>query len=89
MAQRPFRFVTQTSVHSGASPEGVFDVITDLSAHLEWSGERAADDKFKLLTLEGAELTASIGSTFSSTGANFNGTFYDRSVITELVRPSR
>ena len=89
MALRPFRFVTQTSVHSGASPEGVFDVITDLSAHLEWSGERADDDKFKLLTLEGAELTASIGSTFSSTGANFNGTFHDRSVITELVRPNR
>ena len=89
MAQRPFRFVTQTSVHSGAPPERVFDVITDLSAHLEWSGERAADDKFKLLTLEGAELTASVGSAFSSTGANFNGTFHDRSVITELVRPSR
>ena len=43
----------------------------------------------KLIRTEGAELAASVGSTFSSTGANFNGTFHDRSVISELVRPSR
>lgn len=89
MSQRPFLFVTQTSVRSKALPEMVFDVITDLTAHLEWSGERATDDSFKLLTLEASQATASVGTTFTSTGANFNGTFHDRSVVTESARPNR
>jgi hypothetical protein len=89
MPQRPFRFVTQTSVSSEAPPAAVFDVISDLSAHLVWSGERAHDDGFKLLTLESSEVMAAVGTTFASTGANFNGTFHDRSIVTELVRPSR
>ena len=72
----PLGGVTRGGVRRHHRPAG--------APHLEWSGERAADDKFKLLTLEGAELTASIGSTFSSTGANFNGTFHDRSVVAEL-----
>jgi hypothetical protein len=86
---RSFRFVTQTSVTSKASPDAVFDVISDLGAHVEWSGERAADPKFKLLNLEASDPSAVVGTTFASTGSNFNGTFYDRSVVTESVRPSR
>jgi hypothetical protein len=86
---RSFRFVSQTSVTSRAAPEAVFDVITDLDAHLKWSGERAKDANFKLLTLVAAQLSASVGTTFESTGANFNGTFHDRSVVTEAVRPAR
>ena len=89
MAQHPILFVTQTWVTSKASPEAVFDVITDLDAHLEWSGERATDKTFKLLTLEAPERAASVGTTFTSTGANFNGTFHDRSVVTESERPNR
>ena len=81
--------MTRTSITSHAPPEAVFAVIADLRAHLEWSGERATDEKFKLLTLESSQPDASVGSTFTSTGANFNGTFHDRSVVTELVRPSR
>ena len=88
MAQRPLLFVTRTSVTSKAPPEAVFDVIADLDAHLEWSGERAADNTFKLLTLEASERAASVGTTFTSTGANFNGTFHDRSVVTESARPN-
>lgn len=86
---RPFHYVTQTSVTSDASPTTVFDVIADLDAHLEWSGERAADDTFKLLTLEGSDRSAKVGTTFESTGANFNGTFHDRSVVAEADRPTR
>jgi Polyketide cyclase / dehydrase and lipid transport len=89
MDQRTFVFRTQTSVTSEASPEAVFDVITDLRAHLEWSGERASDDTFKLLTLEASGGPAAVGTTFTSTGANFNGTFHDRSVVTEAARPDR
>lgn len=86
---RSFRFVTRTSVTSRASPEAVFDVLLDLPAHLEWSGERARDATFKLLSLETSEPAAAIGTSFVSTGANFNGTFHDRSVVTDVVRPSR
>jgi len=82
MAERSFEFRTLTSVTSAATPEMVFDVIVDLRAHLEWSGERAADATFKLLTIEASEGPASLGTTFTSTGSNFNGTFHDRSVVT-------
>lgn len=89
MAERSFEFRTLTSVTSAATPEMVFDVIVDLRAHLEWSGERAADATFKLLTIEASEGPASLGTTFTSTGSNFNGTFHDRSVVTAVTRPNR
>jgi hypothetical protein len=61
----------------------------DLRAHLEWSGERADDDKFKLLSLEAPDGPATVGTTFSSSGTADNGTFHDRSVVTEATRPHR
>jgi hypothetical protein len=85
---RPFHFVTQTAVMSAASPATVFDVIADLDAHLEWSGNRAAEKTFKLLTLDASDRSAKVGTTFESTGTNFNGTFHDRSVVTEVARPT-
>jgi hypothetical protein len=45
--QRAFQVRTQTSTTSQASPEDVYDVISDMRAHLEWSGERASDQTFK------------------------------------------
>jgi hypothetical protein len=86
---RSFRFVTQTTAISGASPATVFDVIADLDAHLEWSGDRATDDTFRLLSLNASDRFAKVGTTFESTGANFNGTFHDRSRVTEAARPTR
>jgi len=86
---RSFHFVTQTAASSAAPPAAVFDVIADLDAHLEWSGNRAADDTFKLLTLDASDRSATVGTTFESTGANYNGTFHDRSVVTEATRPTR
>lgn len=88
MTQRPSTFITQTSVTSMAPPEAVYDTIADLQAHLEWSGARASDETFKLLTLEASQEPVGVGTTFTSSGANFNGTFHDRSVITEASRPS-
>jgi hypothetical protein len=88
-SQRPFVFTSQTSALSKATPEVVFDVVSDLKAHLVWSGERASDDTFKMLTLQAPEGRAVVGTAFTSTGANFNGTFHDRSVITEVAASSR
>ena len=88
MAQRPLNIRTQTSVVSEASPDTVYDVISDLRAHLEWSGERAADQSFKLLTMDSPDGPATVGTKFRSTGANFNGTFHDESTVTAATRPT-
>ena len=87
-ADRAFRVITRTGTTSLAPPHAVYDVVADLRAHLEWSGERASDDTFKLLTLEAPDGNATIGTTFISTGANFNGTFHDRSIVTGASRPN-
>jgi hypothetical protein len=89
VAERTLNFTTQVSVTSKATPDAVFDTILDLRAHLEWSGERADDDKFKLLSLEAPDGPAAVGTTFSSSGTADNGTFHDRSVVTEATRPHR
>lgn len=68
---RPLR--TQTSATSKASPEFVYDTIADLRAHLEWSGERASSETFKLLGLEGPQGPATAGTTFSSIGGRVVG----------------
>ena len=89
MSQRPFRFVTQVAVTSTAPPETVFATVVDLRAHLEWSGERAEDATFKLLAIEQTSPgEVAEGTTFESSGANFNGTFHDRSVVAELSPPN-
>jgi hypothetical protein len=88
-ASEQFRFETSVTVGCDAPPEVVFDTVADLRAHLEWSGERAKDDDFKLLTLDAPPGPAVVGTAFTSSGANFNGTFHDRSVVTEAARPDR
>ncbi len=47
-----FRFETSVAVTSEAPLQVVYDTIADLRAHLEWAGERASDDDFRLLTIE-------------------------------------
>jgi hypothetical protein len=89
VADRSLMYRTQTSVTSGASPEVVYDTIADLRNHLDWSGERASSETFKLLELEAPAGPAAVGTTFSSSGSADNGTFHDRSVVTEASRPGR
>ena len=88
-AQRPFTFRTRTTARTKAPRAVVYDLVSDLDAHLIWSGERAADDQFKLLTIEAPAGRAVVGTAFSSTGSNFNGTFHDRSVVTIAEPPDR
>ena len=89
MADRPLMFRTQTSATSKASPEGVYDVIADLRNHLEWSGERASSETFKLLSLDAPDGPATVGTTFTSSGSGGKDTFHDRSVVTKASRPHR
>lgn len=88
MADRPLMYRTQTSVTSGAPPEAVYATIADLRNHLDWSGERATSETFKLLSIDAPDGPAAVGTTFSSSGAADNGTFNDSSVVTEASSPT-
>jgi len=66
----------------------VYDTIADLRNHLDWSGERAEDEKFKLLTLDAPEGPATVGTSFRSSGSAENGTFDDRSTVSIATAPT-
>jgi hypothetical protein len=87
MADRPLGYRTQTSVTSAALPQVVYETISDLRNHLDWSGERASNQTFKLLSIDAPDGPAAVGTAFSSSGAADNGTFNDRSVVTEASSP--
>ncbi len=88
MAQRPLGYRTQTSVTSAASPQVVYDTIADLRNHLDWSGERASSETFKLLSIEAPDGPAAVGTAFTSSGSADNGTFHDRSEVTVATSPT-
>jgi hypothetical protein len=87
LAPRPLGYETQTSVTCAAPPHVVFETVADLRNHLDWSGERASSQTFKLLSIEAPEGPAAVGTTFTSSGAADNGTFQDRSEVTVASRP--
>jgi hypothetical protein len=87
-ADRPLGYVTQTSAVSAAPPQIVYETISDLRNHLDWSGERASSQTFKLLSIEAPEGPASVGTVFTSSGAADNGTFHDRSEVTVATAPT-
>ncbi len=87
-ADHPLGYVTQTSAVSAAPPRVVYETIADLRNHLDWSGERATDEKFKLLSLDAPDGPAAVGITFASSGAAENGTFNDRSEVTVATAPA-
>lgn len=76
------------SVRSSAGPRAAYDALADLSGHLVWAGRRSTQKSFRLLELEAPEGPATVGTHFTSTGANNNGTFRDSSVVTDATAPS-
>ncbi|HLA93768.1 MAG TPA: SRPBCC family protein [Actinomycetota bacterium] len=73
---------------SAAPAEVVYQLLSDLRSHLEWAGERQPKDNYRLLSIEAPEGPASVGTEFSSTGADPMGRFADSSVVTEASRPT-
>lgn len=69
-----------------AKADAVCRALEDLQSHLEWSGERN-HRSFRLLTLEAPAGPATVGTEWRSTGKDPGGTFTDRSVVTEAIRP--
>lgn len=71
---------------SGAPVEAVYDLLADVSSHLEWGG-RQQKEKYRLLSVEAPEGPAAVGTEFRTTGADAMGEFADSSVVTEATRP--
>jgi hypothetical protein len=77
---------------STASPEDVYEILADVSTHLEWAGKQAPNKAFKLLSLDASKGRAAVGTTWASTGSNSKSgsmTFHDRSVVTDAAAPNR
>jgi hypothetical protein len=75
--------VEQTST---APADVVYDVLVDLSTHLDWAGERQGK-KTRLTSMEAPSGPASVGTEFRTTGRDPMGTFRDASVVTETTPP--
>lgn len=72
---------------SRAPSEVVWDLLADLRTHREWGGELQKDTT-RLVSLEAPEGPAKVGTEFRTQGRDPMGTFTDRSVVTEAIRPS-
>lgn len=72
---------------SRAPAEEVWDLLADLRSHREWGGERQRTST-RLVSVEAPEGPARVGSEFRTQGRDPMGTFTDRSVVTEAIRPS-
>ena len=70
-----------------ASPEAVYDVLSDLRTHAVWGGVPPTK-KSGLLSIEAPSGEATVGTEWNSTGGDPMGRFTDRSVVTQAVRPS-
>ena len=70
-----------------APAEVVYELLADVGGHLEWGG-RMQKKNYRLLSIQAPEGPASVGTEFSSSGADAMGTFIDTSVVTEATRPS-
>lgn len=77
----------QSSIDVAAPPEAVYDLLADVRSHLEWGGDRGKKN-FRLTAIEVSEEPARQGTEWSSNGVAPDGTFRDRSVVTNATRPS-
>jgi uncharacterized protein YndB with AHSA1/START domain len=75
------------SMKTGAPPEAVYDLLADVRSHLEWGGNRGKKN-FRLTAIEVEDAPVRQGSEWSSTGIAPDGTFRDRSVVTQALPPS-
>ena len=73
-------------LRTDASPDAVYAVLSDPNTHLVWAGKQAPREDFRLLTVDAQAGSASVGSTFSSSGANGkkgDKTSHDRSTVVQ------
>jgi hypothetical protein len=71
---------------STAPAEVVYALLADPRTHAVWGGERQGK-KSRLLSVEATDEIATVGSEFTTTGADPMGRFTDRSVVTMADPP--
>lgn len=79
--------VFRKSVKIAATPATVYEVLSDLRTHLEWGGNKGKKT-FRLTGMEVGDGVTRKGTEWSSTGIAPDGTFRDRSVVTEASPPT-
>jgi hypothetical protein len=72
----------------GAPPEAVYDLLTDLSTHIEWGGSWHPSRTQRLQSMEAPQGAATIGVEFWSIGTTNAGSWHDRSTVTAASRPN-
>jgi hypothetical protein len=83
--QREYRFTGR----SEASPEVVYDLLADVSSHLEWAGHRQYK-MFRLLTIDAPPGPAEVGTVFDSVGVipMNSAQWQNHNTVTKADRPS-
>jgi hypothetical protein len=81
-------FMTRLNKNCSAPPEVVYDIVSDLRTHLAWGGAEQRSD-FRLLSLDAPAGPATVGTSFSSTGAipMSMRRWSDHSTVTIAERP--
>jgi hypothetical protein len=80
--------VVRVDASVAAPAEVVYDLLADVGSHLEWGGTMQKKKTYRLLSIQAPEGPVSVGTEFTSSGADAMGTFNDTSVVTEATRPS-
>jgi uncharacterized protein YndB with AHSA1/START domain len=76
--------VLRVEATSEASPQAIYEVLSDPRTHLRWAGEQQKPTT-RLVSVEAPEGRAVVGTEFRTTGLDPMGTFSDRSVVTEAA----
>lgn len=81
-------FMVRLTKRSSAPPEAVYDVVADLRSHLAWGGAEQRS-VFRLLSLDAPAGPATVGTSFTSTGAMPMSVrrWSDQSTVTVAERP--
>ena len=84
MEEFSMRLTRRCSAH----PDVVYDILADLPTHLTWGGTQQRSD-FRLLSLDAPKDPATVGTSFTSTGAIPMSArrWEDVSTVTVAVRP--
>jgi hypothetical protein len=65
---------------------GVYELLDNLSSHLEWGGRQRSRSS-RLLSLDAPAVSAHVGTEFTSSGEDSMVRMTDRSVVTEATPP--
>ena len=81
------RYRVTVSERTAAPLEAVYDLLADLSTHIEWGGSWHPSRTQRLQSMEAPNGPATVGVEFWSVGTTSAGSWHDRSRVTSATRP--